>query len=239
VTDKQNARILTMKAGEVREWGDIEDWVPQRSDQGGWSQMRYQRRSDNFARHHIDRAADLMLRLLQAYPFDWLILAAEEQYIGTIKHDLHPYLKDRVIGEIHVRLDAPQAEIVEAATQVREEAETRRIDQLIEQIQEYAGAGGRGTIGLKETLQGLNEQKVHILLVQEGYSRPGAECPNCGLLMPSQKGTCPACGEETQPLENVVDAAIQKAMELGAIIEVATEIDKLQSIECIGSVMYY
>jgi peptide chain release factor subunit 1 len=239
MTDKENARILTMKAGDVREWADIEDWVPQRTSQGGWSQNRYQRRSDNFARHHIDRAAELMLRLLQAYPFDWLILGAEEQYLSTIKNDLHPYLKDRVIGEIHVRIDAPTAEIVEAARQVREEAETRHIDQLIEQIQEYAGAGGRGSIGLKDTLQALNEQKVHIILVQEGYSEPGAECPSCGLLMGSQKETCSACGTETQTVENVVDAAIQRAMELGSIVEVATEIDKLQPIQCIGSIMYY
>jgi peptide subunit release factor 1 (eRF1) len=122
---------------------------------------------------------------------------------------------------------------------VREEAETRHIDQLIEQIQEYAGAGGRGSIGLKDTLQALNEQKVHIILVQEGYSEPGAECPSCGLLMGSQKETCSACGTETQTVENVVDAAIQRAMELGSIVEVATEIDKLQPIQCIGSIMYY
>jgi peptide subunit release factor 1 (eRF1) len=243
LTDKQNGRIFTMQAGEVKEWTDFEDFVPQRSDQGGWSQMRFQRRSDEWAKHHIDRAAELALRLLQNDPFDWLILGTEAQYEGELMDSLHPYLKDRVIGTIHVRVDAPAAEVIEKASQVREQAEAALIDRLMQQIQEYAGAGGRGTVGLNDTLQALNEQKVHILLVQEGYSEPGAECPNCGLLMAEQPGTpwvtCPACNEPARRLENVIDAAIQKAMESGSTVEVATEYNKLEPIQCIGSVMYY
>lgn len=239
LTDKQNARIITMKAGEVREWADINDFVPQRSAQGGWSQMRYQRRSDNWARHHVDHAAELVLKLKQAYSFDWLILGAEVQRQADLQSDLHPYLKDAVIGEIHVRIDAPTAEVVERAQEVREQAESQLIDNLISQIQEYAGAGGRGTIGLPDTLRALNEQKVHILLVQEGFASPGGECRNCGLLTVKDSGDCPACNEPVTPLEDVVDAAIQKAIELGSIVEVATELEKLSPIENIGSVLYY
>jgi len=239
LTDKQQARIITMHGGEVREWADIDDFVPQRSAQGGWSQMRYQRRSDNWARHHVDRAAELVLKLKQHYPFDWLILGTEVQRESDLQADLHPYLKDIVIGEIHVRVDAPMAEVVQQAEEVREQAESQLIDRLMEQVQEYAGAGGRGTIGLKDTLQALNEQKIHILLVQQDFSHSGGECHNCGLLMLQQSGECPACGGSVTALENVVDAAIQKALELGSSVEVATEFGKLEPIENIGSIMYY
>jgi hypothetical protein len=51
--------------------------------------------------------------------------------------------------------------------------------------------------------------------------------------------TCPACNEPARRLENVIDAAIQKAMESGSTVEVATEYNKLEPIQCIGSVMYY
>ena len=239
VTDRQHARIFTMKEGDVREWTDFEDYVPQKSAQGGWSQQRYQRRSDNWARHHVDKAAELALRLLQNYPFDWLVLGTEVQVEADIKSDMHPYLKDRVIGEIHVRVDADAAEIVEQARQVRDEAQGRLVDERIEQIQEYAGANGRGTIGLEATLQALNEQKVHILLVQEGYSAPGSVCPNCGLLLASRPDTCPACSEHPTPVDDIVDNAIQKAYEDGSEVEVATEQGKLEPIQNIGSIMYY
>lgn len=239
LTDKQQARILTMKGGDVREWSNFEDFVPQRSMQGGWSQMRYQRRSDNFARHHIDHAAELVLKLQQHYPFDWLIIGTEVQYDGEVESSLHPYIKDSVIGTIRVRIDAPTSEVVEQAQEVREQAETQHIDNLMHQVQEYAGAGGRGTIGLKETLQALNEQKIHILVVQEGFRAPGAECPNCGLLTAEQVEDCPACGETLQQVDNVVDAAIQRALELGSTVEVATEFEKLEPIQFIGSIMYY
>ncbi|MBV9280989.1 MAG: hypothetical protein JOZ41_12985 [Chloroflexi bacterium] len=239
LTDRKHARILTMKGGEVREWTNFEDWIPQRSMQGGWSQMRYQRRSDHWAKHHVDRAAELVLELQKHYPFDWLILGTEVETEADLEQSLHPYVKDKVVGSVHVRIDAPVAEVVEQAERVREQAEGELIDHLVQQIQEYAGAGGRGTIGLKDTLQALNEQKVHILLVQEGYQAPGAECPNCGMILAGQPDACPACNELPRPVDNVVELAIQRAIELGSTVEVATEFEKLEPIQNIGSIMYY
>jgi peptide subunit release factor 1 (eRF1) len=239
MTDRQQARIITMAEGEVKEWTQFEDFVPQRSEAGGWSQMRYQRRSDEWANHHIDHAAELALRLEQNYPFDWLLLAVDEEAKNEIESTLHPYLKDRVIGTITVRIDAPLADVVQKAREASEQQESQLIDRLMGQIQEFAGAGGRGTIGLSATLQALNEQKVHVLLVQEGYSEPGGECPNCGMLYAGDVQMCAADGETLQPVEDIVDSAIQKAFELGSRVEVATEYEKLNPIESIGSIMYY
>jgi peptide subunit release factor 1 (eRF1) len=228
-----------MEGGEVREWGDIQDWVPRRSQQGGWSQMRYQRRSDEWAKHHVDHAAELVLALQRHHPFDWLILGTEVEVQHDLERDLHPYLKDLVIGEIQVRLDADLAEIVARAKEVRERAETEHIDRLVRDVQEYAGAGGRGAIGLKDTLTALNEQKVHILLVQQGFTAPGAFCPNCGLISTQTDATCRACNAVVRQVDDVVDIAIQKALELGSVVEVATEQDQLQPIGGIGAILYY
>src|SRR5947209_8482743 len=79
VASRGTAPILTVKGTDVREWADLENFVPQRSQQGGWSQSRYQRRNDNFSRHNIDQATELVLKLKQVYPFDWLVLAGEVQ----------------------------------------------------------------------------------------------------------------------------------------------------------------
>jgi peptide subunit release factor 1 (eRF1) len=239
VTDKKNARVFTMSGANVREWVDLQEWVPQRSSQGGWSQSRYQRRSDNFAKHHIDYAADLAFKVLQRQPFDWLVLGTQEQYRAEVMKTLHPYLRDRIIGEIHVRIDAGVAEIVEQARSVAEQAESRRIHDLMAQIIEFAGAGGRGTIGLMMTLEAVNEQKVNVLLVQEGYSHPGSKCLHCGLLMMDQKSTCDACNEAARPVDDIIDETIQQCVVSGAVVEIATEYQQLEPIQNIGSIMYY
>ena len=239
LTDRQHARIFTLDGGTVKEWTDFEDFVPQRSDQGGWSQMRYQRRSDEWAKHHLDHAAQLVLKLEQQGAFDWLILGTEVDVEHDLAEALHPYVKDRVIGRIHVRIDAPEAEVAENARKVREQAEERLIDALMQQIREYAGAGGRGAMGLDDTLRSLNEQKVHILLVQDGYSQAGAVCSQCSLLLTERSGVCPGCNGPTEKVDNVVDSAIQRAFELGSVVEVATEYEKLEPIQWIGAILYY
>lgn len=239
VTDKQHARILTMKHGDVREWSDFEDYVPHRTEKGGWSQNRYQRRSDHWKQHHIDKADELVLKLEQHYPFDWLVVGAEDQDRNEITDRLHPYVKDRVIGYINVNMDAPEADIVEEACRVREQAEEGLIADLVSKIQEYAGAGGRGTIGLEATLQAINEQKVHILLVRDGLQETGSRCRECEMLFAGEIETCPACGGTAEHMDNIVDAAIQKSIELGSTVEVATEFEALEPIRGIGSVMYY
>jgi peptide chain release factor subunit 1 len=243
LTDRKRARIITMRRGQVKQWTDLEDRMIERSKAGGWSQMRYQRHADAWAKHHVDHAAELVLRLEQHYPFDWLILGVEVEVEADLMKDLHPYVKDRVVGTIHVRIDAPVAEVVERAKAVRDQAEARLIDNLMRQIEKYAGAGGRATVGLATTLDALNQQRVYILLVQEGYTESGFECPNCGLLIAEQAGpppvACPACSEPVRRVENIVGSAIQRAFELGSNVEVETERNKLEPIGYIGSITYY
>jgi peptide chain release factor subunit 1 len=239
VTDRKVARILTTSHGEVKEWSEFEDWGPSLTSQGGWSQSRYQRRVENFGKHHVDKATDLLLKLLQHYPFDWLILGTEVQVQNETEKSLHPYLKDRLIGHISVRIDAGVEEVVERANELREQVEQTHITDLMDQVEEYAGAGGRGTIGLKETLQALNGQKVHILLVEEGYAAPGAECEQCGLLMPDQRERCAACNEPAMAVDDIVGVAVQRAIELGSLVEVSSEVDSLDRIQKMGAILYY
>jgi peptide subunit release factor 1 (eRF1) len=239
LTDRKQARIITMAHGEVREWTDFRDDAPSYQKQGGWSQARYQRRVENFAKHHVDKGTELLLKLLQHYPFDWLILGTEVQVQHETEESLHPYVKDRLIGHISVRIDAPLEEVVERARELREEVEQSHIQRLIEQITEYAGAGGRATIGLKETLQALNEQKVHILLVEQGFAAPGSICSNCGMLMAEERSTCAACNEPATHVDDIVGAAVQKALRLGSVVEVALEPGQLDAVQQIGAVLYY
>jgi peptide subunit release factor 1 (eRF1) len=240
LTDRKRARIITMQGNDVKVWAELQDRIIERSKAG---QARYQRHADQWAKHHVDHAAELVLRLEQASPFDWLILGVEIEVESDLMKDLHPYVKDRVVGTIRVRIDAPMAEVVDKARGVLDQVEAQLIHNLMRQIQDYAAAGGRGTIGLATTLDALNEQKVHILLVQESYAQAGYECPNCGLLIVEQTGAppvaCPACNAPVWRVENVVDSAIQRAFELGSNVEVATEQNELAPIGCIGSITYY
>ena len=168
------------------------------------------------------------------------MLGVEPEIEQDVDRDLHPYIKDKVVAKIHVRLDAPVDEIAKrAGEKARASAEDRLIDRLVERVRAGLGPSGHAAAGLPDTIEALNEKRVHILLFQEGFSHPGTECPNCGLLVPEQVDICPACEHQTRRVDNVVDAAVQRAIEQRAQVEVGVEAGQLDSIDSIGALLYY
>jgi hypothetical protein len=235
LTDREFARVFLMDGLDVTEVTKSKDFVPHRSEQGGLSQARYQRHSDEWAKHHLSKAARIVFELEQHEPFRWIVLGVEPEIEQDVDRDLHPYIKDKVVAKIHVRLDAPVDEIAERAGEARARAEERLIDRLVERVREGLGPSGHAAAGLPDTIEALNEKRVHILLFQDGFSHPGTECPNCGLLVPEQVDICPACEHQTRRVDNVVDAAVQRAIEQRAQVEAG----QLDSIDSIGALLYY
>ena len=80
-------------------------------------------------------------------------------------------------------------------------------------------SSGKGVWGLAETLQAVLEKRVLVLVVHDQYRAPGSECPRCRLLLTVQEGTCPSCGGRLEPVEDVVDAALERAVTQEAELE--------------------
>ena len=239
LTDRQFARILLMDGLDVTEVEKSKDFVPHHSEQGGWSQARYQRHSDEWAKHHLSKVTQMVFELEQHEPFRWIVLGIEPEVEQDVERDLHPYIKDKVVAKIHVRLDATVDEIAERAAEARARAEDRLIDRLVDRIREGLGPGGHAAAGLADTVEALNEKRVHILVFQDGFSHPGAECPNCGMLVAEPVDVCPTCEHGTRRVDNVVDSGVQRAIEQRAQVEVAVDRGQLDPIHSIGAILYY
>jgi peptide subunit release factor 1 (eRF1) len=83
-------------------------------------------------------------------------------------------------------------------------------------------------------LLALHERRVDTLVVQEGFSARGTRCPQCGWLGVSAAPQCPADGTITEPVANVVDAAVAEAFGQDAHVRylplTATELETKGSI---------
>ena len=85
-------------------------------------------------------------------------------------------------------------------------------------------------------LQALNEQRVDTLLIGEGFRSAGGRDAATGMLYPGDHGPD---GQELEHVENIVEPAIEKAVEQSAKVIKVRHHDDLGPLGGIGAVLRY
>ena len=211
LVSRRDARIFRGSPDGLREIEQIHDLVFGQHDQGGWSQARYQRGIEKEKADHLKRTAEALMRHYKRRPFQRLITGGPREVVADFDSKLHGYLRERLAGRVEVDVDtATPDQVLEAARPRFDELERERETEAVERL------GERGAWGLGEVLRALNERRVELLVLDEQFSAPGAQCPECGWLGPEEERRCPADGTELIHLEDLTDAAIELALQQSA-----------------------
>ena len=104
-----------------------------------------------------------------------------------------------------------------------------REDKALGRLAELFGSNGRAASGLADVLTAVHEQRVETLLVDRGYTAPGVCCPQCGLLGGEGISECPADGTPVDRRDDVVEAAIARAIRQSADVQVIRDRPELAS----------
>ena len=91
---------------------------------------------------------------------------------------------------------------------------------LFERFTAERATDGRAAEGVEAVLAALVEQKVETLLVREGAEAPGVKCVTCGWIGPAGPERCPVDETVLDRVENVVEPAIQAAVQQSAAVHV-------------------
>jgi peptide chain release factor subunit 1 len=235
LVSRRDARIFRGSPDGLREIGQIHDTVFGQHDQGGWSQARYQRGIEKEKADHLKHTAEALLRHYKRRPFQRLITGGPREVVPDFESKLHGYLKECLVGRIEVDVDTATPEQVLQAAQPRfDELERERESEALERL------GERGACGLAEVLWALNERRVETLLLDEQFSAPGRQCPECGWLGPAEEGRCPVDGTELILLEDLTDAAIELAVQQSAgLLAVRHDRDALRGYGGIAAVLRF
>jgi len=220
LVDKERARLFTVHLGRIEEQEQVFDVVPGKHDQGGWSQANYQRHHEAHVYWHLKRVADELSLLLRRQPFDRLVLAGPDEAMSELQRILPRPLRTRVVARLPAELFASTQEILERTLEVERQVERENEERLVAEVLETAQQGGLATYGVWPTLEALWLGRVHLLVVAEGLRRPGSECLACGRIVPDAPPRCPACGEATTALDDVVERAIERALEEAGMVEI-------------------
>jgi peptide subunit release factor 1 (eRF1) len=200
--------------------------------------MRMQRHVDDHRQRHLKRVADALFRLLKASPFDSLVLAGPAEAHLDLERNLHPYLRDRIRAGLTLAMTATADEVAARCLEVEEEQERTKEAAKVEALRAAAESGGKAVTGLPGTLAAVAEGRAAEILVGLDLSAPGFSCPSCGRL--TERGTrCPACGSTMEPVADVVEEAVARAVRQGSRVETIVHPDGLARYGGIGALLRF
>ena len=198
---------------------------PRKQQQGGWSQKRYQNRADErveaFARTIAEETRRAFEEVNAPVPYEYLIVAANEQLFTLLNAEFHEIVKNRVLGQINLPIEANITEVTAAAEPLVAEAERKREMEAVQAVRDGVGAGGKGVAGAEDTITALETGQVMTLVMNDDFSQAGwadYTLPLFGVGNPPQEH--PAAGDAANIMPTTVeDEVVRLALQIGAEVE--------------------
>jgi peptide chain release factor subunit 1 len=238
LADRQRARLFVFEMGELVERSELIDELPRDIDTRGERERGTpEHHVEELAHQHLRSAARAAFDLWQNHPFEHLAIGAPDHVANELEADLHPYLRERLCGRLHVPVTASHSEVLAEAEKAEVEVERRREAAHVARLREAVGSGRRGAAGLADTLAALTEHRVEHLLVSKGFAEEGWRSPSTSQLF-AVGPTSPA-GERLERVPDVVEEAIEVALVAGSRVTICDGNADLDVLGRIGALLRY
>jgi peptide chain release factor subunit 1 len=145
-------------------------------------------------------------------------------------------MRQRLAGELHLSPEAELAHILDQVLEIAREQERKVEAQRVEELITTAHKSDAAALGLEATLLTIAEQRVRLLVVEEDFSQPGWECPNCHFIGVAKQETCPLCGTALREHPDIVELALEHVLDQDGDIEVLRSPESRQALAQYGRI---
>ena len=226
VADREGADIWVRDSrgqlpGDPRREVDGDTEHIHRGHAGGWSQRRFQQRSENTWERNAAGVAEEIHQLAEKVGAELIVATGDVRALGFLDEHLPPASKDRLrVVEAGGRSDP------DAATRVAEEADHLVSDLVarrsVDAMERFAVARGNDLAveGPGPTLEALSASRVDLLLVHDDPDdERTAHSGAAGVPVAAERHTIVDLGEEPEA-GRLVDVAVRAALLTGADVEI-------------------
>jgi hypothetical protein len=192
LVDQEEARFFSSYLGEigfqdsVERSEDVSEWreftimsnpgpgIDHGAVHGGSGRDDFEKRMDAQRQHLYHDVVAHIETLMQKYNADRLILGGAEASAHAVFNSLPDKIKSSVAGLLPIPLRDTPPEIFEHILPTAQEFERKRELELVNQVIDFAKAGGRGAIGYQNVVDAMQMQRVELLIM----SWPAADEPS-------------------------------------------------------------
>ncbi|MEA3407458.1 MAG: Vms1/Ankzf1 family peptidyl-tRNA hydrolase [Chloroflexota bacterium] len=240
LVDKEKVRLFSVAWGRIQAESEAFGEEVKRHKQGGWAAARYQRHEDHLALRNLKNAVEIMEGFCQAWEYRRFVLGGTSEVLAQVKELLPQHLREWVVGDFVIDIQASPEEILERSFEVVQQADLEEEKRLVSGAFTAASKGGPGVTGLPDTVYALHQGGVLVLLVDEDYTPSGYVCEQCGYVSQDAQPACPLCGRDGMlEAPDVVDLAIHKAIKTGARVNIVRDNEQLREAGGIAALLRY
>jgi peptide subunit release factor 1 (eRF1) len=212
-------------------------FVADRADAPGWGEGSYHNRVEDEKHRHYARIAQEIARHASAVAFRGIALLGPAEHTHAVRPFLPRVFADLVMGESRLNPTSATADEVHAAVWAQQQDQERAVEASLVAAMEDGVTTGWAVNGPRETLSSLARGQIRVLLVPADQRGAGFRCPDTGRLVVSRAG-CRGEGEPI-PVPNLVDRAIDDALESGAEVAVIDDPAQAERIDGLAGVLRF
>jgi peptide chain release factor subunit 1 len=240
--ERAKARLFEVYAGEIQEHSGVLNEVPARVKRGGFGgseERRIERHIDDHVRRHFKNVADKANELVRRSGVDFLILGGTDQNVHDFHYYLNNVLHDKLAGQIQEDQNATPKTVLAKTLKIEQDLRQKNEKKLLDRFFGRIRSGGLALLGLDPTIRALQQGQVNTIVIQDGYARSGYRCKACSSLL-ANNTSCDYCGGATERVNDIVDAAIQEALQQGCNVKFITLDDSpLAAAGSIGALLRF
>ena len=239
--DRKKAKWYDIFMEEISLLDSHKEDVPSKVKEGGWKGYESKRIERHVATHlhdHLKKIAQTTFKLFKQNHYDWIFLGCREKYGSDFEALLHPYLKSKIKGRLKAMPGESQAALLKESLELERKLKKQEEDTIVLRLISELEKGGLAISGLKRTLRSLNQSAVQTLVLTRNFSQPGRMCPKCRLLFMDEL-KCPSCKKKTEKMLDIIDEAVEAALDKNCEIKHVTESSKLNRYGKIGAFLRF
>ncbi|HEX7282291.1 MAG TPA: Vms1/Ankzf1 family peptidyl-tRNA hydrolase [Vicinamibacterales bacterium] len=163
--DTNKARIMVFGLAKTEIDEKIQNEKTRRSQKGGWSQARYQRRAENFHMHHIKEVVETLDKIVRQENINHIVVAIEEVAKPIFDEQLPKHLAEKIVDTLSLQRNADGSNILESTMAALREKDAETDAEKVEQLMDAWQSGGLGVAGPEATLSAFQLGQVEELII--------------------------------------------------------------------------
>jgi peptide chain release factor subunit 1 len=182
-----------------------------RTSKGGMSAQRYERSVGMEENEFLRGVAGMLEDADRRRSYKRIFVGTTERHFSAFTDALSEPMRARLTGRFDAGADW------ESPQDVRERLEPLlQVDETHREREALDAVGADVVRGIVDVLPALYERRVGTLLLEPGLEHPGVVCPRCRWAMAEERGSCPTDGETMVAHPNLVEWAVELAVEQDA-----------------------